>query len=73
MKKETIPLAQLSPSAARLLLAMESRFDHEQLDQIIIRSGIRNWKTYWKAKQQLLDGGYLYHKGDALLSTVKPR
>ena len=70
---EKVPLASLSPSAARLLLAMESRRENEQLDQVIIRSGIKNWQTYLKAKQQLLDGGYLYFKGDGLLSTVKPR
>jgi hypothetical protein len=70
--KQGIPIGSLSPSAARLLIAFVTKQEHEEVDQIIMRSGIRYWQTYLKAKQQLLEGGYLFTQKGILYATLKP-
>lgn len=72
MGKLTVPLSALSPSVARLLLALVAVREHEKMYDIIMRSGIRTWKTYLLAKQQLLDGGYLFVANGDTIATLTP-
>lgn len=73
MEKTTVPISALSPSASRLLLALLSTNEIEEMDQTIQRAGIRSLDTHWRAKQQLLEGGYLHVQGGRLKATLKPR
>jgi hypothetical protein len=59
-------IAKLSPSAARLLLAYMTCKRDDDLDKVILRSGIGTYKTFVKAKQELLSHGILQYQGDSL-------
>jgi hypothetical protein len=72
-EKQTVPINTLSPSAARLLLALVTSSEQEEFDVVIIRAGIRTWQTYLKAKQQLLDGGYVFVTAGKQYATLTPR
>lgn len=52
-------IKQLSPSARGLLLAFLTTSGHEELEDLLARSGIQRLETYRKAKQQLVQAGYL--------------
>jgi hypothetical protein len=47
-------IAKLSPSAARLLLAYMTTTANDDMDKVILRSGIGTYKTFVKAKGELL-------------------
>lgn len=71
--KEKVLIQDLSPSASRLLLALLSSSTSETHDSVIIRSGIKSWSTYLKAKEQLLNGRYLEIASDGrMFAKVKP-
>jgi len=63
-------LANLSPSAARLLLAFLTTTGDEDWDVLITRAGIQSLKTYRKAKQQLQDAGLLHSRNGQTYSTI---
>lgn len=56
--KQAVPISDLCPSAARLLLALLTSNPNEEMDAVIMRAGIGTWRTYLQAKQQLIEGGY---------------
>jgi hypothetical protein len=71
--RQTIPISALSPSAARLLLALVTSNENEEMDAVIMRAGIGTWKTFLHAKQQLLEGRYLFVVDGKQYATAQPK
>lgn len=59
LKYRRLPIDRLSPSAARLLLALLTIQPGEPIDVALERSGIRETTTFLAARKQLERGGFI--------------
>lgn len=54
-----LPVAKLTPAAARLLLALSTIEPNESIDDPMERSGIYDMRTYLAARKQLIHHGFI--------------
>ena len=65
------PIKELSESAAKLLLVYLTAIEEETVDDGIARAGIKTWRTYQKAHEELKTAQFLYidEDGHSFLKT----
>jgi hypothetical protein len=62
----------LSPSAARFVLALITARQGEDMQDIALRAGIGTYRTYVKAKQELLDKKIISYQDVHVTTTLNP-
>jgi hypothetical protein len=71
---QLLPVAELSPAAARLLLALEMLQPGESVHDAVGRSGIIEMETYLKAYKALVKRGFIYmHEGREYVTRYAPQ